>query len=89
MIDHRDNSGRVVWGEWHDFRQEARETAFSEEEFSEADRQLYNLDEDDPLSARIKGGRYNDETYIGDDMGVSDAGGTPEERDLRNQPGRG
>lgn len=89
MLDHRDNSGRVVWATWHEFRADARAEAFSEEEFSEEDRQRFNLDSDDDKSARIKGGRFNDQTYIGDDTGRTQEGGTAEERDIRNQPGRG
>lgn len=87
MLHERDNSGRVTRGEWHRFRQDARETAFSEEEFSRKERERYNLDKDDELSADITG-ETNDETYVGDDTSVEPAGGSAEEQDLRNVPGR-
>lgn len=83
----RNNSERVVARDWHRFRRIARETAFDPTQFSDIEREEYNLDDDDELSARITG-EHNDETYIGDDTSVEPLGGTDEERDLRNVPGR-
>lgn len=83
----RDNSGRVVDRAWHEFRDRARRTAFDPSEFSSIERERYNLDDDDEISADIDG-EMNDETYVGDDTSVVPHGGTREDRDLRNLPGR-
>lgn len=64
MIHERSNEGRVIDLDWHEFRRIARRTAFSPEEFSEQERERYNLDDDDPLSARITG-EENPDTYSG------------------------
>ena len=48
---------KAVNGEWHRFRQEARQNAYSIEEFGPDERVKYNLD-----TARITG-RENPDTY--------------------------
>jgi hypothetical protein len=69
MIHDHANEGKVVDAEWHAFRQMARETAMSPEEFDDRDRTRYNLDDDDPVApARITGAN-NPETYEGDGEG--------------------
>lgn len=85
MILQRSNEGKVVDDEWHAFRQMARETTMSPEEFDDRDRTRYNLDSDDRLApARITGAN-NPETYIGD--GEGDLKPAPE-YDSRNEPYR-
>ena len=44
------NDGRFLWEKWHQFRQRARETEPSEENFSETEQERYDLD-----TARITG----------------------------------
>ena len=50
MQHHRDNSGSAVWREWHERRQEARETENDEELFDDIEQEKYDLD-----TARIDG----------------------------------
>jgi hypothetical protein len=38
MLHHKGNAGKPVDGEWHEFRDRARRTAFSAEEFSDVER---------------------------------------------------
>lgn len=51
------NSGRYVSADWHEFRENARREAFSEEEFDPIQRERYDLDD-----AGITG-EANPETY--------------------------
>lgn len=86
MIPSKGNSGRVVDADWHQFREHARNEAFSPIEFSDKERERFNLNSDDPLYPANIDGSETDETYTGDDTGV---GPVVERRDLRNLPGRG
>lgn len=80
MMHQRSNGGRGVHAEWHEFRDEARRTAFSAEEFSEIDQERYDLD-----TAGITG-EDNPETYQGDGALIETA--LTAEGDLRDQDGR-
>lgn len=85
MIHELSNEGKVVDREWHAFRQQARETAMSPEEFDDRQRTRFNLDDDDRLApARITGAN-NPETYTGD--GEGDLAPAPD-YDSRNEPYR-
>lgn len=84
MHHHKANDGKVVDPEWHRFRQNARENAFSPEEFSDIDRGRYNLDDDDPVSPAGITGEDNPRTYIGDSPGI----GPTTEHDIRDDPTR-
>ncbi|AHG00917.1 hypothetical protein HALLA_12095 [Halostagnicola larsenii XH-48] len=57
IFSRRDESARAVDGEYHAFRERARKTAFSEEEFDPIDQERYDLDD-----AGIDG-RDNPDTY--------------------------
>lgn len=57
------NDGRHAWRKWYDRRQEARETAMSEEEFGPIERDKFDLD-----TARIDG-TDNPESYRLDPYG--------------------
>lgn len=65
MVQHERGNGKFVWSSWHRRRQEARETAMSEEEFSEQEQNAFDLDtagitgEDNPET-------YTREEYFGD-----------------------
>ena len=59
MLHSRDNSGRKVDSDWHHFREKARRTSFSKEEFSDIDQERYDLD-----TAGITG-EDNPESYNG------------------------
>lgn len=77
MQHERGNEGKPVWSEWHNFRERARRTAYSPEEFSAIDRTRYDLDNDDPRSANITG-RDNPDTYDGDDTQIAKPAGQPD-----------
>lgn len=87
MHTEKNNPGKVTDPEWHRFRQRARETAFSPEEFADVDRTRYNLDNDDHLSPAGITGQDNPETTQGDSPGPGESV-PPEERDLRTDPYR-
>jgi hypothetical protein len=53
----RDNSQKAVDSEWHEFRHEARTTAFDIQEFGDIDIEKYDLE-----TARITG-QENPDTY--------------------------
>lgn len=78
------NPGKVTWAEWHRFRQEARETAHSPEEFSDPDRTRYNLDDDDSLSPAGITGQDHEDLDDGDAVGPGDT----KPMNLRDQPHR-
>jgi hypothetical protein len=59
MLHHRANGGRKVDSEWHEFRANARKTAFSKEEFSAIDQERHDLE-----TAGITG-EDNPESYNG------------------------
>lgn len=84
MHHEKANDGKVVDPDWHRFRENARETAMSEEEFSSIDRGRYNLDDDDELSPAGITGQDNPETWTGDDVGP----GTTKPHDIREDPWR-
>jgi len=81
------NNSKVAGSEWHERRQEARETAFSPEEFSRGERTRFNLNDDDHLSPAGITGEDNPETYEGDDPGPGESV-PPEQRDIRDDPYR-
>ena len=60
MIFARANEAKSVWAEWHERREEARQTAMGKEEFGDIEQEKYDLD-----TARITG-EQNPETYRGD-----------------------
>ena len=67
MIHERSNEGKVTDPKWRAFREMARRTAFSPEEFSPEERVRYNLDDDDRVApARITGAN-NPDSYNGAD----------------------
>lgn len=67
MISERDNAGKPVSADWHRFREFARRTAMSPEEFSEITQTRYDLD-----TAQITG-EQNPETWTGDSTEPKDA----------------
>lgn len=60
MMFKRAESAKPVDADWHEFRQTARKTAFSPDEFSETEKVKYDLD-----TARITG-EENPRTYTVD-----------------------
>lgn len=84
MIHERSNEGKVVDEDWHEFRQRARETAHSPEEFSDPERTEYNLDSDDDLSPAGITGQDHKEYGVGGDPGPDEASG----HDIREDPWR-
>lgn len=58
MLSHKDERGSKVWRRWHAFREMARDTAMSDEQFSGIERETYDLE-----TARITGDQYDD-TYV-------------------------
>lgn len=82
MIHHRANEGRVVDPTWHNFRARAHRTAFSEEEFSDNDRERYNLDPDDAWAPMHITGEQNPETYRGEETDIGPRDTTTDSRDL-------
>lgn len=68
----KNNPGKVASGEWHRFRQHARETAHSPAEFSDVDRTRYNLDDDDAISPAGITGQDHVDYDDGDDVGPGD-----------------
>lgn len=77
MLHDRANEGKPVDEEWHLRRQDARETAFSPEEFSPQERERFDLDD-----AGITG-EDNPETFHGQDRLNPDVEG-----DIRDVPWR-
>lgn len=65
MIHDRSNEGRVVRMDWRHFRDIARRTAQSAEEFSEQDQERYNLDWDDRVASARISGESNPDSYSG------------------------
>jgi len=57
MMFKRGESAKPVWTDWHEFRENARKTAYSEDEFGEVDKVKYDLDTADIT------GRDNPRTY--------------------------
>lgn len=74
MLHHRGNGGQPADEEWHAFREQARKTAFSKEEFSDIDQTRFDLD-----TAGITG-EDNPDSYDGEDV-TPDVQGTPESGD--------
>jgi len=74
------NNSKVTATEWHRFRREARTEAFSEEEFSDAERVRFNLNPDGPFPAGVTG-EDTDATYIDDNPGP----GESPETDIRTE----
>lgn len=87
MRHHRANDGRPLDPEWHEFREQARRTAFSSEEFSDQERERFDLDDDAERSAGITG-EDNPDSYEGEDTRVEDIDGTVDPNDIREGPTR-
>lgn len=64
---HWGNSGSKIYLDWHEFRANARRTAFSKEEFSPIEQEQYDLD-----TAGING-EANPETYITEPFGPANS----------------
>ncbi len=86
MLHHRANEGRVVDREWLEFRQRALREAYSEEEFSDLERERYNLDPDDDWQPLHITGEQHPETYRGEETDREERDTTT---DLRDQPWSG
>jgi len=88
MMHHRGNEAKPAERKWRAFRERARETAFSPEQFGGPTRAHYDLDNDDPRSAGITG-QDNPETYRGQNVGPGDAEGSGDtEHDAREMEWR-
>jgi len=75
--DTKNNPGKVTWDKWSRFRQEARRTAHSPEEFSDPDRTWFNLDSDDDISPAGITGQYHEDYDDGDSVGPTSDRGRP------------
>lgn len=63
MLHEFGNSGSKVSGRWHEIREHARETAMSEEEFSDIEKERYDLE-----TAQITGDT-NDDSFTSEPLG--------------------
>ena len=68
-----DNDGRFIWPKWHRVRQRKRETTSNPDESDDQERRKYDLDDDDPFSARIDG-EETEGRFTGEDIGPRQPG---------------